>query len=140
VGDRPQPRPLPARQDQALQRAAISRCLQLAVIPRGARRGPRTRGPPAWPPACASPRRPRGQVAAAVALAELGPDAHDELDVAVQDALGLDHHAAQLAVLRAGLDLQRAAGIALEVADLLGGRVCPSPQRGLRCAARTTEA
>ena len=45
--------------------------------------------------------------------------------------LGLDHHAAELVVLLAGLDLKRRARIPLEVAHLLGLRVGPGPDRPL---------
>ena len=42
--------------------------------------------------------------------------------------LALEHHAAQLLVVLARLDLQRRARVALEVAHLLRGRVGPRPQ------------
>ena len=63
---------------------------------------------------------------AGVALEDL--DAELEHVLAVDDRLGLQHHAPQLVVGVAGLDLQRAARVALEVADLLRLRVRPRPQ------------
>src|SRR4051794_27108111 len=53
--------------------------------------------------------------------------AHDHVTVAMDRAGRLHHHAAQLEVRRARLDLQRAARVALEIADLLGLPVGPDP-------------
>src|SRR4051794_29766761 len=65
--------------------------------------------------------------AAAVARGQLGPYAGDNLGLAVDRRRALEHHPAQLVVRVAGLDLQRAARVALEVAHLLRLRVRPRP-------------
>src|SRR4051794_30673741 len=63
-----------------------------------------------------------------VAREDLRPQVGDDLDVAVHDDVGLDHHAAELVVGLARLDLQRRAIVALEVAHLLRLRVGPGPE------------
>src|SRR6185312_16450579 len=64
---------------------------------------------------------------------DLVPERPHHLELAVDRDLALDHHAAQLLVGLARLDLQRGARVALEVAHLLRGGVGPSPEpwRGL---------
>src|SRR3954447_15647240 len=66
---------------------------------------------------------------ARIAGRELGAEAGDGVPVAVDPGLGLQHHPAELVVVVAGLDLERGPRVALEVADLLGLRVGPGPDR-----------
>src|SRR5947209_19223281 len=63
----------------------------------------------------------------AVALEQLHAKVGDELEVAMDDSVGLDHHPAQLLVLLAVFNLQGGPVVALEVADLLGLGVRPGP-------------
>src|SRR5215212_7610269 len=67
-------------------------------------------------------------LAAGVAAEDLQAEYSDVVGVAVHHRPRLDHHPAQLVVGVAGLDLQRHAAVALEVARLLRLRVRPRPQ------------
>src|SRR6202035_2053649 len=71
-----------------------------------------------------------------IAREDLVTDRPHRLQLAVDDDLALEHHAAQLLILLAGLDLQRRPRIPLEVAHLLRGGVCPRPQARARIARR----
>ena len=71
------------------------------------------------------------EVGAAVPLRDLRADPRDQREVAMDAALALEHHAAQLVVRVAGLELQRAARVTLEVAHLLRLRVRPRPALAL---------
>ena len=126
VGDRSQARALAAREDQALHRAAASlRWSQLtrerstkrmatrlgacfAMLARTSRQLSPSRGSARRAAPARAPRRARGSRSTSTSHSQ--------------------HHAAQLVVVLAGLDRQRRARVALEVAHLLRRGVGPRPQ------------
>src|SRR3954452_13201628 len=120
---------LAARKDQAFERLHVGRRLvspaQFPVIPGDAvaldelQRDPLGRLP--------AEAVARALAAAHVAVDELHGEVGNGLDVAVDLHVAAQHHAAQLGVLDPGLDLQRRARVALEVADLLRLRIGPRP-------------
>ena len=58
------------------------------------------------------------------------PQRADSLDIAMDHRIALEHHPTQLLILLACLDLQGCVRVALDVAHLLGGRICPRPNPG----------
>ena len=107
VGDRPQPRPSAARQDQALERLHQYTPPSLRWSQVATRRGDELQRHALGGLRAHRVHELGSGGAGAVALHQLGAELDDQLVVAVDLRVGLDHHAAQLLILVAGLDLQR---------------------------------
>src|SRR4051794_35918990 len=111
-------------------RASVDAARQLAVVPRRALALDEAQGDALGRLGGDHLADAVGQIAhrdAGLAREQLAPDAGDRVGVADDLDVALEHHAAQLVVALARLDLDRRPRVAFEVLDLLGGAVGPRP-------------